>query len=319
MDKISVLISVYNEPIDWIESALLSLKNQIGLGVSFNVEVCLVLDSPKRKEEISNANLFLGFEGVEINYIVNDENLGLARSLNIAANNSTGNFIARLDADDICYPNRFMSQLEFLKKNVNSHVGLVGTGIERIDENGHHLSYAFLPSKSEILKRWVTYKAVAYHPTWLMRKDVFFKLKGYRPYPNSQDLDFILRAFEQGVIVSNLNSPLLKYRINSASLSISHSLRQRKCQYHIIKQSRLRKTQGSDKFSEAEMLNYISSRKIVANLHSISQRMFIKSRDSDSSFCKMFFFLGAVIISPYQMLHVFRMLYFKIFIEKYSE
>ena len=66
--------------------------------------------------------------------IISQENTGLAQALNNGISESKGEFIARMDQDDICLPERFAVQLEFLK---NHHdVVAVGCGAIYMDESG---------------------------------------------------------------------------------------------------------------------------------------------------------------------------------------
>ena len=67
-----------------------------------------------------------------INIIKNHRNFGLATSLNIAIDISRGQFIARMDADDICVPHRLERQIDFLLKNPDIAQKMGQAGFERI-------------------------------------------------------------------------------------------------------------------------------------------------------------------------------------------
>lgn len=202
----------------------------------------------------------------------NECNLGLARSLNKAFSLSSGNYIARMDADDISHKNRIYKQYSFFKK---SNYALIGCGINRIDEDGKILNTVKLSDDPNQLIRSHGYKTLAFHPTWFMSREIFTNVGGYRAYPNAQDFDFLSRLLDKGYLVSNVQDILLDYRLNLSSLSFKKALRQRKCQFHILKMNKERAKLNIEKFDEAKMLEYIESGELMLKLHSFSQRMLL--------------------------------------------
>ena len=74
------------------------------------------------------------YDNARIKVLVNKKNLGLAKSLNIAIKQAKGEYIARMDDDDISLPSRFSKQLEYLQKY--SDVGVLGTQIDVINDKG---------------------------------------------------------------------------------------------------------------------------------------------------------------------------------------
>ena len=137
--------------------------------------------------------------------------MGLAASLNRALSLCSTPFIARMDADDIAHPDRLYRQLIFLQDNEN--IAILGTGIETIDRISRSVGYRELPKRPDLLSKLVSFKAVCFHPTWMVRREVYCKLNGYRDFSRGQDLDFLLRATKAGFLVSNLSDHLLRYRI----------------------------------------------------------------------------------------------------------
>lgn len=309
LDKISVLLSIYNEIDEWVILSINSIIDQNTYG-KFEIQIVIVIDNPNKCEHYKNIINNLEKKNIEIVIVENNINLGLANSLNKAFEYSDGNFIARLDADDIAYPERLDTQLKYYKCN---SFALIGTGINRIDEQGNFISTSTLPKDFLKLKRTLGYKAICYHPTWFMSRDIFIKMQGYRKYPNSQDFDFISRLIDEGYTISNIEEPLVMYRINTQSLSFKNSLRQRKCQYHIIKMNKNRRKHGIDNYNEQKMLDYIKTNKIINALHFKSQLLLVKAlRINKLNPNKYLLLLCSTLLSPYQTKHILRMSYFKI-------
>ena len=101
MVAISVVMSVYNEPVDWIRQSIDSILNQ-----TFRYfEFIIINDNP---EGISQKKMLKDFAAKDnrIKIIENEENKGLTKSLNIGISKATGKYIARMDADDISMPDR---------------------------------------------------------------------------------------------------------------------------------------------------------------------------------------------------------------------
>ena len=141
--------------------------------------------------------------------LVNSRNMGLAYSLNECLKKATGDYIARMDADDISLTYRFEHQVYYL--NQHPLIAVVGGGIipfsgntERkirlADEN---------PTKYSLLKG-----VPFYHPTIMMRKSIYDELDGYTNSKRTikgQDLDLWFRFYAAGYKGYNLQKPLLKY------------------------------------------------------------------------------------------------------------
>ncbi|HDL4956660.1 TPA: glycosyltransferase, partial [Mannheimia haemolytica] len=97
--KISVVMSTYNEPVEWVEKSIRSILNQ----TYDNIEVIVICDNPDNKGIVDLLNLIKeGDNRVVLHF--NERNKGLIYSLNKAINLSSGEYIARMDADDISLP-----------------------------------------------------------------------------------------------------------------------------------------------------------------------------------------------------------------------
>ena len=101
MDKVSVIMSTYKEPIEWIQQSVDSILNQ----TYKNLEFIIIVDNPEYAELVSLLNDYADSDD-RISVVVNNNNIGLVKSLNKALSFCTGEYVARMDADDISLPER---------------------------------------------------------------------------------------------------------------------------------------------------------------------------------------------------------------------
>lgn len=152
-----------------------------------------------------------------IRLLKNNKNSGLAASLNTALKVTKGDYVARMDADDISLPKRFETQLKFLESH--SDVGLCGTWAEKISEKGKKVGVIKYPTSYKIIKKVLPYYNPVIHPSWLAKKEVYQRLQGYGvDYNGAEDYEFLLRA-RNLFRIANLPKILLKYRVSSTSQS----------------------------------------------------------------------------------------------------
>lgn len=141
--------------------------------------------------------------------IRNNENSGLAFSLNHCLKYAKGKYVARMDADDVSLPERFEKQVSFLNKN--NEFDLVGSWIQLFDG----LNDLTVRKVKEIPEKRDLIKGAPYvHPTIMMRKSVYDNLNGYIVSNRTQrceDLDLWFRFYSSGYRGYNLQMPLLKY------------------------------------------------------------------------------------------------------------
>lgn len=145
--------------------------------------------------------------------LVDGHNLGLAKRLNQAIELSNGKYFARMDQDDISFPERFQIQIEKLEKNPEIDL----CGISAILINEHNNVIGKLPvqtSHNEIVSTpWKGFHMI--HPTWV-GKTAWFKQHGYsnlKPY-FCEDQELLLRAYQKSHFV-NLLEIQFAYRIKS--------------------------------------------------------------------------------------------------------
>ncbi|MGO5275464.1 glycosyltransferase [Holdemanella porci] len=216
---ISVIMSTYKEDERLLRESIESILNQ----TYRDFEYIIILDYPDNDVHKSVIEEY-AIKDDRIHFYINETNMGLTDSLNRGLSLCHGEYIARMDADDISLPDRLERQMKYLEKN---HYDLIGGITEMINENGSLLySIKSVPTDPKKINKALRYSQCIAHPTWLGKKEVFEKNAGYRHMPLCEDYDFTLRAVLNGFVISNLNEPVLKYRMTSNSISRSNLFEQ---------------------------------------------------------------------------------------------
>ena len=216
---ISVIMSTYKEDEKLLRESIESILNQ----TYKDFEYIIILDYPDNDVHKSVIEEY-ALKDDRIHFYINEKNMGLTDSLNRGLSLCHGEYIARMDADDISLPDRLERQMKYLEKN---HYDLIGGITEMINENGTLLySIKSVPTDPKKINKALRYSQCIAHPTWLGRKEVFEKNAGYRHMPLCEDYDFTLRAVLNGFVISNLNEAVLKYRMTSNSISRSNLFEQ---------------------------------------------------------------------------------------------
>lgn len=158
--------------------------------------------------------------------VIARENRGLTSTLNELLSIARGEFVARMDADDISMPERFARQIAFIRDN--PRVVCVGAAFQMIDSAGRYLTTLTSPqTDAEIQSLHLSGHAAITHPVVMMRLAAVNQVGGYDSnYDLVEDLDLWLRLGEVGEF-ANLTDVLLKYRLHSKSISEMAGQKQR--------------------------------------------------------------------------------------------
>lgn len=142
----------------------------------------------------------------------NETNMKLAFSLNRCLEFASGDYIARMDGDDISRPSRLATQLRYLEENPG--VDLVGTSMQRF--NGHSLGAVIYPRYRRPSRSTMSTSPTAFfHATLLARRHVFERVGGYTVSwrtERGQDLDLWYKFFAAELVGENLAEPLYLMR-----------------------------------------------------------------------------------------------------------
>lgn len=142
--------------------------------------------------------------------IKNNENKGLAYSLNHCLSIAKGKYIARMDADDISMPDRLEKQIEFLDEHLE--YAMVGCNLLLINDKGiwGKRILAEKPTKKSFL-----FTSPFCHPAIVMRKDILDKVNNYRVEKitrRAEDYDLFMRIYANGYKGYNMQEFLYQFR-----------------------------------------------------------------------------------------------------------
>lgn len=207
-ELITVILPVYNGE-KYLRESILSILNQ----TYRNFELIIINDGSTD----SSLEVIREYEKQDSRIIViSRENRGLISTLNEGIKKANGKYIARMDQDDICLPERFKKQIEFMKKN---NIILCGTYTKIIDENNNYIRDGIVPiTHDEILKKLYQSSNPFFHPSVIFKKvdNIFYNELAH----NCEDYELWLKYIEIGK-VANLSEYLLKYRIELNSITNS--------------------------------------------------------------------------------------------------
>lgn len=213
MPLVTVLMPTYNEPLHVLEEAVCSILNQ----TFQDFEFIIINDNPSRLDLIEALSNFEKLDP-RVSIMPNEVNLGLARSLNRGIGLARGDYICRMDADDISESSRIATQLSYLKE---FDLDLVGSNLDVIDMKSSFLySISNLPQTSSTVNKALRFNNCVPHPSWFGKKELF--QQKYRLVPLCEDYDFLVRAALAGFKIGNVPEQLLRYRMSSESISRSH-------------------------------------------------------------------------------------------------
>lgn len=249
-ELISVLMPTYNVE-NYVEDAVRSILIQ-----SYSNFELIVVD------DCSTDNTFnilktLSKLDCRIKLFRNSKNIKIVETLNFAITKAKGLYIARMDGDDISYPNR----LEILYKYLKDHtdIDLVGSQMETINENGVSLGYSSCPINEDNVVFGLKFRMSTVSHIWLAKRSVYDTLKEYR-IPSAEDYDFLLRLVTHGVRFTNVPECLYKVRIRNGNTATTYGLKQRLAANYSYKLYRYRVANkiNHDKFNINELNNIFS-------------------------------------------------------------
>ena len=207
---VSVIMGIYNCE-DTLSDSIESIINQ-----SYSNWELIMCDDGSKDNTYNIANSYSDRYKDKIKLIKNNENVGLAGSLNNCLKFVSGDYIARQDADDKSVFDRFEKQVEFLEKNIE--YDLVGTAMISFDENGEKGVRGILPHIPD--KKKLAINPPFCHATIMTKSKVYRELDGYRVTKYTkrcEDIDLWFRFFEKGFIGYNLKEALYMVRDDDSS------------------------------------------------------------------------------------------------------
>lgn len=209
---ISVILPCYNA-MPFLPMALDSIINQ----TYKNLEIICINDGST--DETPDVLEEYGQKDTRIRVIHNETNLKLIGTLNKAIALAKGNYITRMDADDISHLQRIEKLIDLL---IEQSVDIVSCNSITINEQGNRISTGFIKAISPLEINFASYLFTPIgHASLLGKKEVFIKF----PYSHSkntlhtEDYELWTRMIRNGVKLHNHMEAFYFYRINSDSVS----------------------------------------------------------------------------------------------------
>lgn len=208
--KISVLMGIFNCA-DTLEQAVKSIQNQ----TYTNWELILCEDGST--DNTYEAARTLAEKDSRIVLLRNGKNLGLNATLNRCFSVATGEYIARMDGDDDCLPDRFEKQLAILENK--SDIAIVSTDMILFDETGEwgRATIPEFPTPEQV----VTGTAIHHAPV-MLRKAAMEEVGGYTEHRRMlrvEDVNLWIKLYAAGYRCRNLPEPLYRMRNDQNALN----------------------------------------------------------------------------------------------------
>jgi glycosyltransferase involved in cell wall biosynthesis len=203
---ISVILPVYNAS-KYLGEAIQSVLDQ----TFTDFELIIINDGSTDNSQ----SIIESFDDNRIR-VYHKPNTGLIETLNLGVSYSHANWIARMDADDICSVNRFEEQ----RKYFNDEVAVIGSQAFLIDANGKIYGETKFPiNHNEIIAQLTKQTSTIIHPSVIINKSFIEKAGGYDPKMHvAEDYDLWLRISNIGRII-NVNQKLLSLRKHGDNIS----------------------------------------------------------------------------------------------------
>jgi glycosyltransferase involved in cell wall biosynthesis len=307
---VSVLIPTYNVE-KYIQSAIECVINQ----THRDIEI-IVVDDGSTDGTYSVLERIKSFEQ-RLKLFSNKENSGIVKTLNFGLSLCTGEYIVRMDGDDLCDSSKFERQLEFLLNNKD--VALVGCDVICIDENNNVLNYVKTSHNIICTKKLLNYVSPVMH-IWMCKKEIYTILGGYRELGGSEDYDFLLRLDALGFNFYNLPFYGYSVRLRAGNTQTTKGLSQRKTVNYVRKLYEERLKYKTDTFNISSKDGFAKSYLFTEKLHHISVRLTYKAMKYRGE-NKYFLFVLCLIcslISPYQIQFYLENLAVKFYLKKYN-
>jgi len=212
MPLVSIVMPVYNAS-KYLPQALNSIISQ-----SYTNWELICVDDASLDNSLSILKKFAKLDK-RIKVYANNVNGGVSKTANFALSKAKGDFIARMDADDISTFDRLEKQVDFLNKNKD--VVLVGGQCKLINSKGKLIGYKNFPINSKKAYKMLFTSIPVQQPSTMVNKNLLPKKFVWydKDFNSAEEVDLLFRLFKYGKI-SNLNDVILSYRIHNTNTSL---------------------------------------------------------------------------------------------------
>lgn len=211
--KVSVLMPVYNGE-QYLRESIESILNQ----TFRDFEFLIISEHGTSAESLA---IIESYTDERIRHIHNTIRLGLVGSLNLGLKETQGEYIARMDADDVSFLERLGKQIQFLDKH--PEIGMIGTWFELIDEHGKPINKVHFPVANNLVKWHLFFYNPIVHPSVMLRRTIYEQFGGYDTKAlHCEDYELWLRL-AQKIQIANLPEVLIQLRKHVQNISYKHT------------------------------------------------------------------------------------------------
>ena len=207
-ELVSVILPVYKPQLEYLKRAIQSI-----LGQTYANFELIIIEDPS---EFTGQEIIKSFNDERIKYVLNQERTNFASQINQGLNLARGNFIARMDADDLSRPERLEKQLSFLL--AHQEISAVGSNLIVIDEQDKIIGQRIYPDDSVSIAKKMCMKNVMAHSAVMFKKNDILTVGGYQSeFGTLADYDLWARMILAGYKFYNLQEFLLQYRLHQGA------------------------------------------------------------------------------------------------------
>ena len=206
----SVLMSVYNkENAAYFDTSLNSIERQ----TIQPTEIVLVEDGPLGSGLSAIVQKYKKIWGSRLKVIKIPKNGGLGPALRLGTKYVTTEWIARMDTDDVCVPNRFEIQLKEIKQHPDYAV-IGGQIDEFVNKTNNIVGSRTVPLDEDDIYNFIKYRNPFNHPTVMINRKKLLEVGGYQPTDRLEDYNLWVQFVKNNYNVKNLNKVLVHMRVN---------------------------------------------------------------------------------------------------------
>jgi len=228
LPHVSVLMAAYNVE-KYIGEAIDSILSQTFTDFEF-----IILNDGSKD---NTKEIIQSYRDTRIQFIDLVTNSGLSNALNKGLEVARGEYIARMDADDISLPTRLTTQVNYLDSH--NDVGVLGTAYYIFDQNGNQNS-VMLPATWSLLRWTLPFASPIAHATVMFKKSLLSQTYNYDPrMMHAEDYDLWVRL---SYITKMQNLPQIEYRVrkHGGNVSSVYAMEQLKNSINISRQEIIR-------------------------------------------------------------------------------
>lgn len=209
MTLVTVLMPAYNSG-KFIEEAIDSILAQ-----SYKDFNLLVINDGSSD---NTEKLIKKYTDSRIQYVRNEQNIGIVNTLNKGINLVGTKYLIRMDSDDVMHSKRIEEQVQYMEKNPNTHV--LGTQAKLIDNKGNNIGKTKNPLNKREIRTYLLFGPPIFHPSIIMRTEILKSnnIRYENLYAGFEDYELWTRLAKK-FNIENMSKYLLFYRTNPEGIT----------------------------------------------------------------------------------------------------